>query len=428
MKIFWSWQSDTRGKTGRHFVKRVLLEAIEELKQAEDVEEPTERDRKDAMHLDQDRQGVSGSPDLARTILEKIDASAVFVADVTPVSVIPAVVDEGEERPEKRNMNPNVAIELGYALKALSDAKILMLLNTHYGAREFLPFDLAHKAGPITYELAPDADKKAIEVEAAKLRGKFVVALRPYLALPAIAVAPVAATANERRTTVSTAAYYEPNESLAEIGEKHDHVTFGFPDGKGFYLRLIPRTPLAQPISKATLIGEIRRVGLYAPWRNPSGLFAANRYGAIVVEPVNHTGGPLKAATQLFPTGEIWGVAPWLLVSNAHGNFVPGQAFEQTFRGTLRRYVDFMSENLGIAPPYTVIAGAVGLERRNLIVDNSEIDPYGPFYDDEFQVRLVLNDASPVALDAALLRIFEALYEASGYPRPQGLFGFPAAA
>lgn len=427
MKIFWSWQSDTRGKIGRHFIKRVLLEAIEELKQTEDVEEPTERDRKDAMHLDQDRQGVSGSPDLARTILEKIDASDVFVADVTPVSVIPAAIDEGKERPEKRNMNPNVAIELGYALKALSDAKILMVLNTHYGAREFLPFDLAHKAGPIIYELAPDADKKTIEVATAKLRGEFVVALRPYLTQPAV-FAPAMATANERRKTVSEAAYYEPNESLAEIGERDDSVTYGFPDGEGFYLRLIPRVPLSQPISKAALVGEIRRAGLYALWRNPSGLFAANRYGAIVFEPVSHAGGPLKAATQLFPTGEIWGVAPWLLVSNAHGDFVPGQAFEQTFRDTLRRYVDFMSKNLRIGPPYTVIAGAVGLERRNLIVDNSGIDSYGPFYDDEFQVRLVLNDTSSTALDAALLRIFEVLYEASGYPRPKGLFGFPSAA
>src|SRR5271165_410360 len=124
MKFFWSWQSDTPGKTGLHFVRQVLLDAIRELKELEDVEEPTERERKDALHLDHDRQGVSGSPDLFQTILDKIDASAVFVADVTPVSIIPARTDDSEEIPEKRNMNPNVAIELGYALKSLTDRNV----------------------------------------------------------------------------------------------------------------------------------------------------------------------------------------------------------------------------------------------------------------------------------------------------------------
>src|SRR5258708_15824640 len=121
MKIFWSWQSDTPGKTGRHFVRAALLEAIERLKQPEgEVEEPTQAENRESMHLDQDRQGITGSPDLASTIMEKIDKSAVFVADVTPVATIPKRADDETSR-EKRNMNPNVAIELGYALRSLTD-------------------------------------------------------------------------------------------------------------------------------------------------------------------------------------------------------------------------------------------------------------------------------------------------------------------
>jgi hypothetical protein len=83
MKIFWSWQSDTPGKVGRHFVRDALRLAIDALKQAPDVEEPTAAETRESIHLDHDRQGVTGSPDLARTIFEKIDAAAVFVADVT---------------------------------------------------------------------------------------------------------------------------------------------------------------------------------------------------------------------------------------------------------------------------------------------------------------------------------------------------------
>ena len=85
MKVFWSWQADTPGNIGRFFVRDTLAEAIKALKADEEIIEPSEREARDAMHLDSDRQGVSGSPDLAATIFEKIEQAAVFVADVTLV-------------------------------------------------------------------------------------------------------------------------------------------------------------------------------------------------------------------------------------------------------------------------------------------------------------------------------------------------------
>ena len=121
MKIFWSWQSDTPGKTGRHFVRDALARAIKELKEAQELEEPVERDHREALHLDHDRKDVPGTPELARTIFGKIDRSAVFVADVTTTGKL--------ERPgEVRTfINPNVAIEYGYAVKALGDEAILLV-------------------------------------------------------------------------------------------------------------------------------------------------------------------------------------------------------------------------------------------------------------------------------------------------------------
>lgn len=177
MKVFWSWQADTRGKTGRHFVRAALADAIKALKQPEDVEEPSERETRAALHLDHDRQGVPGSPDLARTIFAKIDVAAVFVADVTLVAQMEA--ENGGAK--KKLINSNVAIEYGYAAPALGDESILMVQNVHYGEREELPFDLKHKAGPMQYRLAPDASNQEIAAERTKLRGKFVEALRPYL-------------------------------------------------------------------------------------------------------------------------------------------------------------------------------------------------------------------------------------------------------
>src|SRR5262245_52531899 len=127
MKIFWSWQSDTPGETGRQFVRDCLDDAIAALKLAADVEEPVSREKLEALHVDQDRLGVPGSPDLARTILEKIAKSQVFVADVTAV---------GETPNKKQLINPNVAIELGYALHAIGDVGLLMVMNEHHGNRD----------------------------------------------------------------------------------------------------------------------------------------------------------------------------------------------------------------------------------------------------------------------------------------------------
>jgi len=178
MKIFWSWQSDTPGKTGRFFVREVLDDAVERLKEKNEVDEPQERESKSALHVDQDRQGVAGSPDLAATILKKIKETAVFVADVTPVGEVLS----GEENSKKKKIiNSNVAIELGYALNHPGDGALIMVMNTHYGQVEDLPFDLRHKAGPIRYCLAPDADKETISTEYSKLKGSLVAALRPYV-------------------------------------------------------------------------------------------------------------------------------------------------------------------------------------------------------------------------------------------------------
>src|SRR5262245_53019315 len=108
MKIFWSWQSDHPGKISRHFVREALERAISELKQEPEIEEAA----RDA-ELDYDRKGVPGSPDLANTILQKIRECAVFVADVTPVGAV-------SDNRQKRLINSNVAIELGYALSVIS--------------------------------------------------------------------------------------------------------------------------------------------------------------------------------------------------------------------------------------------------------------------------------------------------------------------
>ena len=55
------WQSDTPGKTGRFLVRDALQEAIEQLKEAPDIEEPTAQANREALHHDHDVKGVTAS-------------------------------------------------------------------------------------------------------------------------------------------------------------------------------------------------------------------------------------------------------------------------------------------------------------------------------------------------------------------------------
>jgi hypothetical protein len=171
MKIFWSWQSDTPGKIGRFLVRDALNDAIEKLKAANEVEE-AQRD----IHLDHDIKDVPGSPDLARTIMAKIEKSEVVIADVTIV---------GKTEEGKGLINSNVAIELGYALHACTDERAVLVFNKHYGKYEELPFDLRHKGGGVDFDLNPDSSKDEIKAQRRQLKDSFVRKLKPFVEGPA---------------------------------------------------------------------------------------------------------------------------------------------------------------------------------------------------------------------------------------------------
>ena len=310
MKIFWSWQSDTPGKTGRHFVRDAIEAAIATLKAPPDVEEPTEGLDREAIHLDSDRQGVTGSPDLAAIIFAKIDAATVIVADVTPVGRGPARKGKsGEELPGKALMNPNVAIELGYSLSKLAadgGNRLLMICNEHYGNRADLPFDLAHKAGPVFYRLAPDATKSAIEAEGKKLRRELVAALRPFLDGAEAALAPMFVP---MLPGTNLGVWFQRGEPLGESGDARfgDVVQHTIEVSPVVYLRLIPTRPLTEDVTRSNLANIARRLPHFSMTGGP--IIKGNRWGAVNIDPLA-SGGPSGAVAQLFLNGELWGVNP----------------------------------------------------------------------------------------------------------------------
>lgn len=100
---FYSWQSDLPNATNRGFIQTALERAVASIHNDDSIEiEPV---------IDRDTIGVPGSPDITSTIFTKIEQAQVFVCDVSLINL--------ESSDSRKTPNPNVLIELGYALKAL---------------------------------------------------------------------------------------------------------------------------------------------------------------------------------------------------------------------------------------------------------------------------------------------------------------------
>jgi hypothetical protein len=138
--VFYSWQSDLPNATNRGFIERALENAAKAIRADNSIQvEPT---------IDRDTLNVPGAPDIASTILGKMENSQVFVCDVSIIN---------SDQPGRHFPNPNVLIELGYAIKTLGWERIIMVMNTAYGGPELLPFDLRMRR-VVAYNM-PDANQ-----------------------------------------------------------------------------------------------------------------------------------------------------------------------------------------------------------------------------------------------------------------------------
>jgi hypothetical protein len=139
--VFYAWQSDSPSRDNRNFIEAAIKAALDSIQKNGSIQA--------SPRLDKDTKGVTGMPDIANTILEKIRASDVFVADISFVART-----EGDK---KLIPNPNVMIELGYALSELGWERIIIVLNDATGTTDDLPFDLKNRRWPFVYQVKPEA-------------------------------------------------------------------------------------------------------------------------------------------------------------------------------------------------------------------------------------------------------------------------------
>ncbi|GHU77820.1 hypothetical protein FACS189462_0720 [Spirochaetia bacterium] len=123
MKLFYSWQSDTEEKCNRYFIQTVLEQIAKDFSDENVMQ----------INIDQATRDEPGSPNISQTILKKIDECSIFLADMTLINA---------KESTKKTPNPNVLIELGYAIKRHGFDKIILLFNSICGKVDDLPFDI----------------------------------------------------------------------------------------------------------------------------------------------------------------------------------------------------------------------------------------------------------------------------------------------
>lgn len=335
--VFWSWQSDRSQRETRHLIRDALVAALDRLTGDSDIEERIE--------IDHDTRGLPGSPDIVASILEKIDAASVFVADITPI----AISDGG-----KHLANPNVLIELGYAKKALGTARVVTIWNTAFthSQPEDLPFDLRGRRGPITYSLEPDAPREAL----GKARTLLVDGLADRIGACLSHLPPPPPTALPWQPAIDgdPSLWVKPGEPI-NVNEDCGSGTRTFIDGGRWYVRILPASfdPSAlDAVSHGPVVGSYGGVGA---GQVTGGLMTYSESVRADVPP-----GLAAASIWFRKTGEIWGFQTGIGGDYRGHQFFYGDYIPEQWANFMASGLQKLS-NSGARGPYRVRLGVTGL-------------------------------------------------------------------
>lgn len=142
LTVFYSWQSDLPKETNQKAIGSCIKTTFISIEENNNL-----------IHLifDEATRDEAGSPDIPSTIFNKISASDIFICDVTTIN--------NSDTTKRKTPNPNVLIELGYAISTLGWERIIMVFNKNFGVfPSDLPFDL-DKRKITSYTMTSKADK-----------------------------------------------------------------------------------------------------------------------------------------------------------------------------------------------------------------------------------------------------------------------------
>lgn len=142
--LFYSWQMDSDAACNKGLIRDALLAVVKDPAQIQD-----------SPQFESGMETTAGTPEVATVMFEKIRGCAIFVADTTLVGRITATID-GKEY-VKKTLNPNVAVEMGFAAAHTGWDRIICVMNeaAEFGRRDEQAFDVRNRRFPIDYSLSP---------------------------------------------------------------------------------------------------------------------------------------------------------------------------------------------------------------------------------------------------------------------------------
>ncbi|MFZ1992224.1 MAG: hypothetical protein WAW96_20915 [Alphaproteobacteria bacterium] len=291
--------------------------------------------------------------EIAATILKKISESSVFVADVTPIAKSP----DGKALP-----NPNVMIELGWAMSEVGPDKIIGVLNTASGWKpDDLPFDIRHRR-ILPYALPEKADAKARQVAKKALVKDLTGALRVNLGqavedqTAATQVEGVPAKADDPSIWASATTTLEHHDSL---GRNHK-TSIAMPQCPRGYIRIIPAAWQTEPPS-VNSIAKLQNGAAVWPQAEgtSSGDFGVCEHGFVRYW---HTGDneTRNVAMYFDGTGEFWVLHGKAIGEGPKGSALHVQSLVQGWAKALKSSLAVM-KHFGSSPVIKVEAGLAGV-------------------------------------------------------------------
>lgn len=157
LTIFNSWQSDSPHNSKA--IRAALRDASNKLEE-----------KIAGLHVKNDEATSNqvGTMHIPSSILQNISDADIFVADLSTVGS----TSDGK----KKLQNPNVLIELGYAIAQLGWDRIILLFNKEFGEFKDLPFDI-EKRSCLDFKIVSPDDKNGV----GQLRENLVARIRQII-------------------------------------------------------------------------------------------------------------------------------------------------------------------------------------------------------------------------------------------------------
>lgn len=142
--VFYSWQSNL-GDLHKNFLEIAIEKARLKIK---------EESNEFSITIDQATREISESPDVVKEIFNKVKNADIFIGDIT-------IINNANNVEIRRVPNPNVMIELGYAIAHLGVHRIIMPFNIFYGnVVSDVPFDIRNnRCLPYTFDPSKEKER-----------------------------------------------------------------------------------------------------------------------------------------------------------------------------------------------------------------------------------------------------------------------------